>query len=124
MITTSGKAGHPRAKVPTWTREQADKLLKTIQPMFWLIHHHVALGGGVLNNGVSYKDLDLYVLPFGDEEAPTLEPEVDALLEDVFEYQSPIGNDEVYGPQPAFRSRDRYTFEGKRVDVFVVRGQR
>lgn len=126
MITTSGKVGHP--KFPVWTMQSALELVRALQPMLHEVRHHIALGGGVLNKGKSFKDLDLYVLPMGGPRTPisTDNAAVDAVLCDVMDYEAPIGDSETYGDrqQPAMRARDRYTFEGKRVDVFVVRGQR
>lgn len=112
----------PRVKLPVWTLEDALLLIHELQPLLWKLHHHVALGGGVLNAGTSHKDLDLYILPFGDSETASFKADVDALLMSFMEWEAPIGDSETYGQQPAMRARDRYTYNDKRVDVFVVKG--
>ncbi len=47
---------------PTWTLEEALILVRALQPTAWQYGYHLCLGGGVLNKGVSSKDLDLYFL--------------------------------------------------------------
>lgn len=46
-----------------WTIEDGLNLIRAIQPEARRFGYHIALGGGVLNNGISYKDIDLYFLP-------------------------------------------------------------
>lgn len=51
-----------------WTITEALTLIRHIQPILHENGWHVALGGGVLNNGFSNKDLDLYFFPFGSKD--------------------------------------------------------
>lgn len=46
-----------------WTIDEGLKLIRALQPKVRTFGYHIALGGGVLNNGQSHKDLDLYFLP-------------------------------------------------------------
>jgi hypothetical protein len=48
-----------------WTLEQGLKIARALQNASRDFGYHLTLGGGVLNNGKSDKDLDLYFLPFG-----------------------------------------------------------
>lgn len=47
----------------TWRLHDALSLIRSLQPHVKPIGFHTCLGGGVLNNGASAKDLDLYFLP-------------------------------------------------------------
>lgn len=51
----------------TWDLEDGLKLVRAIQPEAKKFGYHVALGGSVLNDGLSEKDIDLYFLPFENE---------------------------------------------------------
>ena len=48
-----------------WTLDAALDLIRGLQPKTPDCGYHLCLGGGVLNNGRSDKDLDLYFLPLG-----------------------------------------------------------
>jgi len=48
-----------------WNLEEGIGVVRTLQPEIRAFGYHVALGGGVINKGVSAKDLDLYFLPMG-----------------------------------------------------------
>lgn len=53
-----------------WTLEDGLKLVRAIQNTTRKYGYHLTLGGGVLNNGKSKKDLDLYFLPLNNERMP------------------------------------------------------
>ncbi len=48
-----------------WKIEQGISIVRALQPHTRQFGYHLCLGGGVLNNGESQKDLDLYFLPMG-----------------------------------------------------------
>jgi hypothetical protein len=48
-----------------WDLEQALRVVRALQPVTREYNYHLAIGGGVVNNGESKKDLDLYFLPMG-----------------------------------------------------------
>lgn len=50
-----------------WKIEEGLKLIRALQGRTKDFGYHIALGGGVLNTGVSDKDLDLYFLPFNND---------------------------------------------------------
>lgn len=47
-----------------WRLDEGLKLIRALQGRVKEFGYHIALGGSVLNNGDSEKDLDLYFLPF------------------------------------------------------------
>lgn len=47
-----------------WTMEDGLKLVRALQPEARKFGYHLSLGGSVLNQGHSHKDIDLYFLPF------------------------------------------------------------
>jgi hypothetical protein len=109
-----------------WTLEQALALVRSIQPACHSFNYHVTLGGGVLNQGFSSKDLDLFFLPFGNTDSP---PATEALLiylahtlGEVFPLGG-FGHDgaATYPDQPVFVNRHTYrTAESKRIDGFIA----
>lgn len=50
----------------TWNLEDGLKLVRAIQQDCRRFNYHVTLGGGVLNDGINRKDLDLFFLPMGN----------------------------------------------------------
>lgn len=50
-----------------WTLEEALRLVRGLQPEAKKFGFHVCLGGGVLNTGLSHKDVDLYFLPLSEK---------------------------------------------------------
>jgi hypothetical protein len=54
----------------TWKLDDGLNLIRAIQEKTKKYGYHVALGGGVLNNGESKKDLDLYFIPFNNPKFP------------------------------------------------------
>jgi len=109
---------------PDWTIEDALQLIRAIQPKIREFQYHVVLGGGVLNNGFSGKDLDLYFLPFGDTGIPSNLPALLELLSEVLGTPAPLGYtavDHAYPPD-ALYGVNRYTYilDNRRIDVFIA----
>lgn len=110
-----------------WTLNQALELVRRIQPLVRPFNYHIAIGGGVLNNGHSDKDLDLYFIPFS-EQGP--DPEgLRTFLGTVIGVEYNLGGPAVrpadvriaYEPEPIWVS-GRYTYRqgDRRIDVFVA----
>jgi hypothetical protein len=53
-----------------WTLDEALELVRRLQDDTRQFGYHLAIGGGVINNGYSDKDLDLYFLPLDDQDRP------------------------------------------------------
>lgn len=91
-----------------WTLEDGLAVVRSLQPLTRQFNYHLALGGGVLNNGASDKDLDLYFLPLGhikmekdeDKEAKIQEnaDKMLAFLESLWGQSQPIGNGGIGSP--------------------------
>lgn len=60
-----------------WSLDEGLRLIRALQPEAKRFGYHISLGGGVLNRGFSYKDLDLYFIPMENEE---LKQDTGALL--------------------------------------------
>lgn len=102
--------------VPTkWTLEDALALIRALQPMCRKFNFHLALGGGVLNNGFSEKDLDLYFLPV---RKPT---DSDGLLKwlDMWGPCKQIGKGD-YPDKLPYTHRLQYVYGKQRIDVFIL----
>jgi hypothetical protein len=62
--------------VKSWTLDDGLQLVRAIQHDTRKYGYHLALGGGVLNNGRSEKDIDLYFLPMDNgERGPKKDPD-------------------------------------------------
>lgn len=61
-----------------WNLNQGLELVRALQPKIKEFGYHVTLGGGVLNNGKSKKDIDLYFIPLVGKKFPI--PDSDKLI--------------------------------------------
>lgn len=114
-------------KEPMWSFEEAFMAIIALQGGTRDFGYHLALGGGVLNNGFSNKDLDLYFLPLNG-----LPQDTDGLvtwLEEHFGYAEPIGlsNTEYNPDTPSvepikYTRRLKFLFDDRRIDAFVIEG--
>lgn len=102
-----------------WTLRQGIKLVRKLQPALHARHYHVALGGGVLNKGWSVKDLDLYFMPF-DQDEPVRD--ILPFLEEQFGPSQPIGQTEYARNTPsAYAQKVKFLeYAGGRIDAFIV----
>ena len=104
---------------PIWTLEDALDLIRPLQPLARDVGYHITLGGGVLNLGVSAKDLDLFCLPLNGGEGDKAALWV--LLDTVLGPLLAIRDSPDYQPEAMWHYRDMLhgAFEGKRVDLFI-----
>lgn len=109
--------------VPTrqkgWGLDDALTLVRQLQKEVRPFGYHIALGGGVLNKGMSEKDLDLYFLPLVEHAQNYTK--MMYLLVERFGAAIDIGSggnerDNIY------KDKVQFVNGGKRVDVFVVDG--
>lgn len=76
-----------------WTIEEGLTLIRGLQPQAKTFGYHIALGGGVLNKGVSEKDLDLYFLPMDNsKDYPIRQDQLVTFLNEVWGYGVPLGD--------------------------------
>lgn len=102
-----------------WTLSQAQQLVAELHDAVWDVEYHICVGGSVLYQGSSEKDLDLFFLPLnGHERRP----------EDIYNVLNL-----VFGPLRSLRDHPDYaagdpwhikesfggTYRGKRVDLFI-----
>ena len=105
----------------TWTLEEGLALVRLLQSETRQFNMHLVIGGGVVNNGFSNKDLDLYFLPLGSEDHVTDQDGMKEWLDTLWGE----GRDIVqpgYPPSTAYAYKWEYTVGGKRVDAFIMRG--
>lgn len=107
-----------------WTLEEAVDVVRTIQTLSRDFGYHVALGGGVVNEGYSEKDIDIYFLPLDGDEYDPLRGELDGWLEEIFGPLvdiTPADNPKYSTPAfSQYRRKVMGDIDGKRVDIFVL----
>jgi hypothetical protein len=104
-----------------WTLEDALAHVRDIQLSTRKFGYHLTLGGGVLNNGYSEKDLDLFFLPLDDSKTPR-DPHgmLDFLTKFYRTTPVSINNTEGYGPSDLYTHKVKFNDgHGRRVDVFI-----
>lgn len=101
-----------------WLLEEALLLIRSLQPLTRKYNYHLALGGGVLNNGFSRKDLDLYFMPLGNSE-PNGE-ELVKWLDGMWGKHEFIGIGHGYADEDVYKQKLKYDYDGQRIDVFVL----
>ena len=75
-----------------WTLDEGLKLVRLLQPEAKGFGYHLTLGGGVLNNGQSDKDLDLYFHPMANSLYPKKEEGLLEWLRGMWGSGDQIGN--------------------------------
>lgn len=108
-----------------WTLEDARIIIEELQPLSRLFGFHLALGGGVLNLGRSYKDLDLYFLPLDSDADKTDYVGLVQLLDNKWGAAELIQDLAYPGFKgSAYVAKLKYIPQGKRIDVFIIKGIR
>ena len=102
-----------------WTREAAAEVIALLQPLTRQFGYHLALGGGVLNNGHSDKDLDLYFLPLDDQDHPPNPDKMLRCVEAIWGESKPLSD--YPKASSLYAHKRKLTLPGhKRVDVFIA----
>lgn len=103
-----------------WNLDQGLALVQNIQDDIRQFNYHVALGGGVLNNGESTKDVDIYFLPM-DNGIPMAPAGLLSFLEGRFGKSTPITSNEGYSDSSAYKHKVKFNlFTGQRIDAFIL----
>jgi hypothetical protein len=109
-------------KKPMWTLDDARSIVKDIQIPMRDFGYHVALGGGVLNIGRSFHDLDIYFLPLDDIDSPLRADDAVLWLIPRWGDAQPI-TDPEYGASLHYSHKLKFWLPTKqRIDLFIVRG--
>ena len=107
---------------PVWTLDESRLELARIQHGSRAFGYHVTMGGGVINNGQSSHDLDLYFLPLDNDQASPNATNLQTWLETLWGPSYPL-NDPAYGPSPYYKLKLKFLpLVSKRIDVFVIGG--
>jgi hypothetical protein len=105
--------------IPLWTIEDGLQLIRRLQPNLKPLGFHVALAGGNLNRGLSFKDLDLVFLPLTNDKAPDIYPLVEFLIK-LFDEKGLDHTSHKPNPYTPYRMQLMFPNNGKRIDVFIV----
>lgn len=102
-----------------WTIEEARELISVLQTKVKEFEYHIVLGGSVLNNGKSDKDLDLFFLKlngYGGKKS-----ELYDFLHSWFKPLRSIRDSPDYQLDCMWHYRDMQMgkYNGKRVDLFI-----
>lgn len=113
-----------------WSLEKALGFVRRLQPLTRLHGYHMAIGGGVVNNGGSEKDLDLYLLPLDNMPKPADYEGMLMEMEAEFGPSQAIGalgvQSEEYPTVTAwspYHAKRKFANNGHRVDVFFIKGE-
>jgi hypothetical protein len=101
-----------------WNLDEALELIRELQPKVRELGYHVLLGGGVLNEGKSDKDLDLFFIPLNNYQGN--DDELVKYLFDRFSWLDPIRD------SPDYMSGDMWHYKHmlknkseQRIDFFI-----
>lgn len=109
-----------------WTLQEAQILINGLQPKLRKVDYHVTLGGGVLNNGFSPNDLDLYFLPLEDESThpdDRKHPQYHSVMEILHDHFGVTGNymEDYENLRTSYKVKLTYHLKnGKKIDAFVL----
>ncbi len=104
-----------------WTLEEGLEIVRRLQPLTRDFNYHLVIGGGVVNTGISRKDLDLFFLPLCNSDVNDPKGML-ALLEDMWGESEPIGGPGEYDDDPRYRKVKFMLGSGKtakRIDAFI-----
>lgn len=104
------------AKPPLWILSEGLTLVRDLQAQVRPFGYHVAIGGGVVNNTRSFKDLDLYFLPLCNGKL-TYPRHLLAHLTKLWGEAYEIG--EYYQEDRFYQKRVSFPNRGKRIDAFI-----
>ncbi len=103
-----------------WTLDQSLVLIRRMQRSLFPLGFHVALAGGVLNNGESIKDLDLVFIPLTNEEAPDAIKLLEYLETLGWKVDNNLAMSHTPNPYTPFREQFICWIGDQRIDVFVL----
>jgi hypothetical protein len=103
--------------IDVWTMSEALELIARLQPASRNYNYHVCLGGGVLNNQRSNKDLDLYFLSLDNGVTDDSDGMLKYLSEQ-FGAHEPITKAE-YAANSMYEHKVKFANGGQRIDAFI-----
>lgn len=107
---------------PSWTLDEALKIVRDLESKLVSLGFHAALGGSVLHHGHSYKDLDIIIIPHWSTEFRDWTPVKDYLRE-VFGAAKIV--DCKHNPPVHIRDAKSVSWlripDGRRIDFFFLK---
>lgn len=103
-----------------WTLEDGLSLVRTLQPESRQFGYHICLGGGVINNGQSKKDLDLYCLPLNNMSTKPNARGILGWLKETLGGWELIGGLEYGDGESHYTWKVKFRNGGRCVDVFII----
>lgn len=105
---------------PVWTLEEGLAVIRRIQQDTRKFGYHVAIGGGVVNTGLSNKDLDLYFLPLDNAATSPSSRKLQSYLEEQFGELVPINAGYYGGSEESAYTLKLKTVADPRIDFFIL----
>ena len=109
-----------------WSLEQGLSVVRALQKHSRLFEYHVAIGGGVINNGKSDKDLDIYFLPMGGLPGNKRQHDPDGVLkflEGIWGKSEPLSHGKEYGNDGFYKHAVKFyrrtQSSEQRIDCFI-----
>lgn len=103
-----------------WDLDEALPIIRELQGEIRPLGYHLTLGGGVLNKGHSYKDLDIYIIPLVGETAKIID--LMNLLAHKFGEPEEIGSGGASYEPDVYAYKQQYGTKDRRIDIFVIKG--
>lgn len=105
-----------------WTLEEAQKLIAELEPQVRELDYHTLLGGGVLHDGRSENDLDIWFMPLNGYESNT------GAIYDLMVRTFGVGSVRSLRDSPDYDAGEPWHIKeawktmycGKRIDLFVL----
>lgn len=103
-----------------WTLDEALEIIRELQPQLREMGYHCLLGGGVLNTGVSDKDLDLFFIPLNQHDSTPFAI-VEFLGQQLGSFAVSIRDSPDYQGEAMWHYQEmrKIDYCGKRIDIFV-----
>ena len=108
----------------SWSLSEGLEVVRELQPYTRRYNYHLTLGGGVLNRGMSDKDLDLFFLPM-DNGYDTHAKQLLWFLQRRFGPGESIWTDYSGDGSSCYSHKFKFVSDetGRRIDVFILRGE-
>lgn len=106
-----------------WVLEEAQKLVQAMQPNVRKFGYHICLGGGVLNNGMSKKDLDLFFLALDNGTKANSSKLIEWLV-GLWGDCEGLGERYKQHDESPYTGKVKFNYCGLRIDVFIVGGEK
>lgn len=108
-----------KRKAVMWTLDEGLEILRNLQEDVRQFNYHIAIGGGVVNEGSSRKDLDLFFLSMNNGKPKDPEGLLEFLAVE-WGAPTPIGENYLDAPDRAYSHKVSFYVPNGRIDAFIV----